>query len=385
MAPGFLLPFVIFWSCLDRTIVLPLVPVIAADFGSTVLVAGMSVTAHALAYSFLQLMWGPLSTRWGRAKVLWVSTGIAAVANIVTAFAPSMTTFIIARTASGGAFAATFAAVLTYFGDTLPPMRRHAAMSNLAAASALGLAIGSLLAGTLDQWVHWRWTFGGYGVITALVMLALARLPDDGHHAGERVIAQLRSIARNKWALALYALVALEGFLLIGVFNFLPVALQQEGESVFVSGLATVSFGVAVVVVSQLLKLFVARVLPKVLLFVAGVIAVGSFLVLLVGVSPATVLVSTTLMGVAWALAHTTLQTWMTDAVVDSRALGMTFFSISLMLGGAAGAAAGSLAAGHLAFPALFAASAVGAAVFTVAASYGRSQYRSREGEVSVR
>src|SRR5690606_39924592 len=60
LAPGFLLPFLIFWSCLDRTIILPLVPVIADDLGSTLVAAGMAVTAHALAYSILQLVWGPL-------------------------------------------------------------------------------------------------------------------------------------------------------------------------------------------------------------------------------------------------------------------------------------------------------------------------------------
>ena len=386
LAPGFLLPFLIFWSCLDRTIVLPLIPVIAEDFGSTLVAAGMAVTAHALAYSLLQLMWGPLSTRWGRPKVLWVSTAIAAVANIATAAAPSMTTFLIARTASGGAFAAAFAAVLTYFGDTLPPSRRPAAMSNLATSSALGLAAGSLLAAWLDLWVVWRWTFGGYGVITAVLVLALIRLPDAGNHAGERILGQLRSLVRNRWALGIYGLVVVEGFLLIGVLSFLPVALQQSGESVLVSGFVTVVFGVAVVVMSQSMKLFVARVAPQRILAVGGVVCVASFALLVPRVSAATVMVGAALMGIAWALAHTTLQTWIADVAMDARALGMTFFSISLMLGGALGAAAGSLAAGRLAFPALFAVSVVASAVFGVLASAGRARYREREDEqITVR
>src|SRR5690606_37275403 len=157
-------------------------PVIAEDFGSTLVVAGLSVTAHALAHSILQLMRGPLSTRRGRPKVLWVSTAIAAAANGATAIAPSIAPAVVARAASGGPFAASFAAVLTYFGDTLPPSRRPAAMSNLATASALGLAAGSLVAAWLDLWLAWRWTFGGYGVLTAVLVLALVRLPDAGDH-----------------------------------------------------------------------------------------------------------------------------------------------------------------------------------------------------------
>lgn len=385
-APAFLLPFIIFWSCLDRTIILPLVPVIADELDSTVLAAGLSVTAHAVAYSLLQLMWGPLSTRWGRPKVLWVTTAIAAVANVATAFAPTMTLFIVARTASGGAFAATFAAVLTYFGDTLPPSRRHAAMSNLATASALGLAFGALIAGTLDQWVDWRWTFGVYALVTAVLVVPLRRLPDAGDHVGERVVAQLRSLATNRWVLLVYALVLVEGFLLIGVFNFLPVALQQSGESVLVSGFVTAAFGVAVVAMSQSMKLFVHRVRPQAIFAVAGLIAVVAFLVLLLGVSPWTVMGGAALMGVAWALAHTTLQTWIADAAMDARALGMTFFSISLMLGGAVGSAAGSFAAGHESFPLLFGVAAVVAGVFGFLTAVGRTRYRDREiDQVSVR
>jgi len=386
LGPAFVLPFAIFWSTLDRSIVLPLVPVIAEDHGSTIVAAGMAVTVHALAYSALQLMWGPLSTRWGRVKVLTVSTAIAAVANLLSAVAPSMTTFILARTASGGAFAATFAAVLTYFGDTLPLARRPAAMSNLATAAALGLAAGTLGAGAAAQWVSWRWIFAAYAVVTGVLVLVLARLPDPGNHADEHIGAQLRSLARNRWALALFAITALEGFLLIGIFNFLPAALQLTGESVFVSGLVTASFGVAVVVVSQVMKLFVARVPAWGLLLVAGLVAVAAFVALLQRITPITVLVGAGLMGVAWALGHTTLQTWMTDAAHDSRALGMTFFSISLMLGGAVGAAAGSFAAGHAGFGVLFGVGVAGAAAFTLTASWGRARYRNREvEEISIR
>jgi predicted MFS family arabinose efflux permease len=81
-------------------------------------------------------------------------------------------------------------------------------------------------------------------------------------------------------------------------------------------------------------------------------------------------------MGTGWALAHTTLQTWMTDAAAPTRALGMTLFSISLMLGAAAGAAAGAVAVEHQAFPVLFAASAAGAVGFAVVASATRWRYR---------
>lgn len=376
LTPGILLPFTIFWQSLDRALLLPLVPVIAKDFDASIAVAGTAITAHALAYALLQLLWGPLSTRWGRVRVLKVSTAIAAAASLASAFAPTVETFIIARTLAGGAFAATFAAVLVYLGDTLPLERRPAAMSNLATAVALGIAGGVLGAGAIAEFTSWRFIFAGFAVVAALLVPALATMADPSNHAEKRVRSQLVSLMRNPWAIGLFALTALEGFLLIGVFNLLPVALQQAGEGVFMSGLVTAAFGIVVIAVSQLMKLVVGRVPAWMLFAVAGTFATLAFVVLFSGVSRITVLSGAALMGVAWALGHTSLQTWMTEAAADARALGMTFFSISLMLGGSLGAALGTVAADRQAFPLLFAASIIGAVGFGIGSTLARKYYR---------
>jgi predicted MFS family arabinose efflux permease len=379
LAPQVVLPVAIFWQSLDRALMLPLVAVVAREYDASIAAAGTAITFHALAYALLQLGWGPLSTHWGRVRVLTVSTALGAAASLASALASDVVMFVIARTLAGAAFAATFAAVLTYFGDTLPLERRPAAMSNLATAAALGVAAGVLGAGAIAELTSWRYIFVGFALMAALLVVPLARLPDPGNHAGERVGAQLRSLVKNRWAIGLYVLTALEGFLLIGVFNLLPVALQQTGEGIFVSGLVTASFGVAVVAVSQLMKLVVARVRPWQLLGVAGLFTVAAFVVLLTGVAYFTVLAGAALMGVAWALGHTTLQTWMTDAAADARALGMTFFSISLMLGGSLGAALGTIAADQHAFPLLFAISLLGAAGFGIGSTLSRARYRETE------
>jgi predicted MFS family arabinose efflux permease len=374
-----LLPFAIFWQSLDRTLLLPLVPVVAEEYNASIFVAGSAITTHALAYALMQLLWGPLSTRWGRVKVLTVSTSIAAAANFASAVAPTVETFIIARTLAGGAFAATFAAVLVYIGDSMPLERRPAAMSNLATAVALGIAAGVLGAAAVAELTSWRVIFGGFAIVAAAMVPALALLPRAGNHSDERVLSQLRHLARNPWTMGLYALTALEGFLFIGVFNLLPVAVQQTGVSVFISGLVTAAFGIVVIAVSQLMKLVVNRVPAWALLGAAGVFGVASFGVLLTGVSQFTVLAAAATMGAAWALGHTTLQTWITDAAAEARALGMTFFSISLMLGGSLGAGLGTVAADTHTFPMLFLVSLIGAAGFGLGTTLARVKYREKE------
>ena len=384
LAAPALLPFAIFWSTMDRAIPTPLVQVVADDLHTTVVAASTAITAWAIAYSVFQLVWGPLQTRIGRVRVMTLAFAIGSAANILAAFAPEIVTFIILRTISGGAYAGVFAAVLVYFGDTLPLARRHGAMSNLASATALGLAIGNLGAGAIASWTSWRWIFGVFGAVAVLVTIAIARLPEPEHGHVERVIPQLRSVGRNGWAWLIYVMTVLEGALLIGIYNFLPVALQQHGSSVFVSGLVTAMYGIAVVVFSQLLKLFVHRVPAWSLFALAGALATAAFAVLVTAVDPLTVVVGAGLMGMAWAFGHTTLQTWITDVVVDARALGMTFFSISLMLGGAIGAAFGQAAAGFGAWSWLFAAAIAGSAGFGAATGIGRARYRERETASSV-
>lgn len=376
VSPGVVLPLVIFWSTLDRSLILPLVPAIARDLDAPVALAATAITSHAIAYAVLQLLWGPLSTRWGRIPVLVLTTALAALACAASALAGDITMLLIARTVSGGAFAATFAAVLTYFGDTLPLADRPAVMSNLATATALGLAGGTLVSGAVVELIGWRAVFGAYAVVTAVFVPLLASLREPPRTDTAPLREQVITLLRARWALAICVLTLVEGVLLIGLYNVLPLTLQSVGGDAFTAGAVTAAFGVAVVAVSQLMKLFVARVPPWLFIAVGGALAVVAMTVLAAVVSPVSVLVAATLMGSGWALAHTTLQTWMTDAAASSRALGMTLFSISLMMGGAVGSAIGAAAVTSHAVGPLFALAAAVAAAFAAAGAVLRRRYR---------
>ena len=376
VSPGVVLPLVIFWSTLDRSLILPLVPAIARDLDAPVALAATAITSHAIAYAVLQLLWGPLSTRWGRIPVLVLTTALAALACAASALAGDITMLLIARTVSGGAFAATFAAVLTYFGDTLPLADRPAVMSNLATATALGLAGGTLVSGAVVELIGWRAVFGAYAVVTAVFVPLLASLREPPRTDTAPLREQVITLLRARWALAICVLTLVEGVLLIGLYNVLPLTLQSVGGDAFTAGAVTAAFGVAVVAVSQLMKLFVARVPPWLFIAVGGALAVVAMTVLAAVVSPVSVLVAATLMGSGWALAHTTLQTWMTDAAASSRALGMTLFSISLMMGGAVGSAIGAAAVTSHAVGPLFALAAAVAAAFAAAGTVLRRRYR---------
>jgi predicted MFS family arabinose efflux permease len=368
-----------FVSMIDRSVMPPLVPAVAADLGSSLEAVGHSLTVYAVAYAAFLLVWSTLSTRWGRIRVLTVSTAVGAAANIGSALAADPLTYSVTRGLAGAAFSATITAALIHFGDTLTMKQRAVATANLAAAISLGLAAGTVGAGMIAQWWDWRWVYVVIAAACAVLAGALARLPEPPVGRSERLLVAIPRLAANRWALAILSFTVLEGVLLIGVFNYLPVALQAEGSTVLAAGLVTAAFGVAVVVVSQLMKLVLGYWPPWLLLLLAGLAITAAYVAMALDVSVGSVLAGTSLLGLAWALGHTTIQTWMTDAVADGRATGMSFFSISLFVGASLGAALGNVAASGNGFAALFGASAAASVIFAAATSVARARYRERD------
>lgn len=368
-----------FVSVVDRSVLPPLVPVVAADFGSPIGAVGHSLTVYAVAYAAFQLMWGTLSNRYGRVRILTVSTALSAVANLGSALAVDPLTYNVARGIAGAAFAATITTVLIYFGDTLTMKQRAVATANLAAAIAVGLAAGTVGAGAIAQWWGWRWVYVVVAVACVAVTIRLARLPETLPTTDQTLLQSIRQLAGNRWALVILFFTVVEGALLVGVFNYLPVALQAQGTSVLIAGLVTAAFGATVVVCSQLMKLVLPHWPAWLLLSLAGTSMTGAFIVLTVTVSTTSVLAGASLLGLAWALGHTTIQTWMTDAVADHRAIGMSMFSIALFVGAAIGAALGNVAAARDGFTVLFLAATAVSVCFAAATSVARAQYVERE------
>ncbi|MER7796248.1 MFS transporter [Microbacterium sp. NPDC096154] len=378
--PGmFVLLTAAFLTFFDRALLPPLIPVIARDLGADVGDVGHAMTAYVLAYAVMQLGWAVVGVRIGRRRTLILSTPIGAVGAIVAACALDPTVLLIGRLIAGAGFAATVPAVLTYLGDALPMRERLTAAANLAAALSLGMTVGTLAASWAGEWLSWRLAFAAAGAIAVVVTVLLVRLPEAEGSASGGMLEGLARIARNPWALGILLLGGLEGALLIGIFSYLPVALQSTGASIALSGLLTALFGITVIVSSQVMKLAYGRWRPWVIVLLGGAPTPIAYALLTWRVDAATVGVAAVLMGFSWAVMHTQIQTWMTDATWDARAVGMSTFAVALFGGGALGAWFGSVAADGAAYGALFLGSAVASGVLVAGAVAGRARYTLRD------
>lgn len=368
-----------FVSMIDRSVMPPLVPVIAGDLNTSLDAIGHSLTVYAVSYAAFQLFWSTLAARFGRVRILVVSTALGGVANLATAFTQDALTYSITRGVAGAMFAATITTVLIYYGDTLAITKRAVANANLAAAISVGLASGTLGAGVIAQWFGWRWVYVVIAVLAFALTALLPRLSDTAGDTRERLLPSLRTLAANRWAVAILAFTIVEGALLVGVFNYLAVALQATGASVLVAGAATSAFGAAVVITTQLMRLVLGRWATWVLMLVAGIAIVGAYVAVSVDISLITVLTAAIALGLAWATGHTTMQTWMSDAAADSRAIGMSSFSVALFVGASAGAAAGNVAAGAHRFEVLFIVATVVSIGYAAVTTAARARYVVRE------
>jgi predicted MFS family arabinose efflux permease len=268
----------------------------------------------------------------------------AAAATTLAALAPSIGWLTASRALAGAAFSAAIPASLVYVGDTVAADRRQREVTDLMAGVALGTAIATAGAGILAGTVGWRWPF----VVTGLLALGLAGAlrslrPPTHARAGRPALAPLREVLTDRMALLVLVLAFTEGAVLLGAITFLPPAVEDTGVGPSVAGLVTGIYGVAVLVGATVTGRLSRRVPPARLIAAGATAAVAGCTVAAVSTSPAPALLACTLLGIAWASMHSTLQTWATDVVPSARATAVSLFAGSLFAGSAASAA---LAAG---------------------------------------
>lgn len=330
-----------FLVSLDRAIFAPLLPALAHDLGTTVGGAGLAVTAYVLPYGLCQLFYGPLGDRLGRVAVLRWCFVVFAVGTGLSALAPGLAALIGLRAATGAAAAAIIPLGLAFIGDSVPYGRRQGAIAGLMGVTSLGSALSTAAGGILGGFVSWRAVFALYGVVALAVAALLFRLPAARPAAPATARPRYGDVLRLAPARRLYALVALEGTIVLGAFTYLGAFLQDRFAIGYLAiGLVLACNGVGTLLASRLFARIGARLPESRRLLVGGLLLAAGYLALL----PLRWWPSTALpllaMGVGFALFHSTLQTRATELVPAARGTAVALFAFSLFVGGAAGTAA---------------------------------------------
>ncbi len=169
----------------NNLIITPILPEISEDFGVRVAVAGLLVTAYAIAGGVAAVFSGPFIDRLGRKPVVVAGMATLTAATAFSAVAPGFVPLLLARALAGLGVACLTPAVFAAVGDYFSYEERGRAMSWVisanTSASIFGVPAGAVLSGVFS----WRWTFVALAVVLVVFTWLLARrLPADAPRRG---------------------------------------------------------------------------------------------------------------------------------------------------------------------------------------------------------
>ena len=335
-------------SAFDRFVVGPLLLSIAADFEVRLGADAAVASWYFLLYGLSQPLWGLLSDRLGRVR-------------------------LVARAVTGACMAAVVPTGLVYVGDAVPFARRQSTLTDLNAATALGITGATALGGVLAAAVSWRTALLLPALSAAVLVVVLRRLPEPPRNPLPQ--GGVGTVLRHRWGLTVLALALVEGSALLGLLAYLAPALESTGSSPTAAGAVVALYGVGLLLASRVVKRLAGRTAPAAFLAAGAaglVVAYGSVALSqeAVVVGPASLLV-----GAAWASMHSTMQAWATEVVPQARAVMVSLFAGVLFVGSGVATAALAPWAGDFRWAPLYATGAGLALAFGVAAVVVRTAY----------
>jgi MFS family permease len=225
-----------------------LIPVVAADLGTSIDLVALAITSYMVPFAALQLVSGTLAERLGGGRVVRVGYVVFGLAAVLCALAPEIWTFIGARALMGTANAFLSPILLAALSEAVAPSVLGRAVGTFAAVQVSGLTLAPVLGGALGE-VSWRLAFGLAAAVSfALAVPALVLRPADE----EQPRATFRALLSG-WIGLLCAkgLAGYLGFTAIG-FVVALVATEELGVSPAGGGLIVAAYGAGAIILGRM-------------------------------------------------------------------------------------------------------------------------------------
>jgi predicted MFS family arabinose efflux permease len=329
----------------------PLLPALAREFGTTTGGAAQTISAFAIAYGVLQLVYGPLADRYGKFRIVSIAVIGCAAANLAALLAPSLDLLVVSRAVAGGTAAAIIPLTMAWIGDSVPYARRQEALARLLGATVLGMIAGQWSGGLLADTLGWRSVFIVLAVLfagTGVVMYAASRRVEAAatRHAladAQGYFARIRTVLATPWAREVLALAFVEGAVGYSAFAFVPSHLHARfGLALTWAGAVLALYGVGGFAYSRLARGLLRRLGEAGLARTGGVLLGVAFATLAVMPDWRFALPACLLGGLAMYMLHNTLQTHATQMVPTARGTAVSLFACTLFLGQSLGVAGAS-------------------------------------------
>ena len=251
---------VVFVWFLDFSIGWPLVSTYARELGATEALAGVIVAAYSITNLPGNVAAGYFLDRFGRRIPITTGLVVTALALAAYAFAANWEMLLVARGLHGLGAAVLTPGAFAMLGDASRQNSRVRTMGRGASAIAFAAVLGPMLAGILQERFDYEWVFfiaASFTIVSAIAYFIGSQGMDSSPHEAVQLEGEttqpdqdMSGKAFNKPGLVVACLVVLAYTFGVGTLTtYLPLHVEDLGETVRMSGYAFTGFAVAALIV----------------------------------------------------------------------------------------------------------------------------------------
>jgi MFS transporter, DHA1 family, multidrug resistance protein len=224
--------FSLFATITGVGIVVPLLPVYAHSLGATGIYIGMIFGAFSLSRTFFLPYFGRLSDRKGRRPFIVIGLLAYTFASLAFIFSTDVAHLIVVRFLQGIASAMIMPVVQAYVGDITPPGREGYVMGAFNMSLFLGLSLGPVAGGLINDHFSLQATFVCMGLLSLVgFVLAVWLLPptrDEAVLQRERPPLRWRVLLADRIVAGLFVYRFAYTASIGVIWGFLPVLAEAE-------------------------------------------------------------------------------------------------------------------------------------------------------------
>lgn len=185
------------------TLVAPILPLYALEFGVSYTAAGALITGFAVARLLFDVIGGVAGDRFGARRVTMTGAGLIAIASVTAALAPDYWVLLLSRFVEGIGSALFATSAFQYLVQTTEKSRLGRTTALFQTGLLVGVAIGPFVGGRLAEIGDFRTPFWAYALLGLTVVvvsgLFIRDVPPTGRRVGETFKAAGRLIQRQQF------------------------------------------------------------------------------------------------------------------------------------------------------------------------------------------
>ncbi len=327
-----------------------MLPALSQAFSASTSEAAATISAYAIAYGVMQLVYGPLGDRFGKPRVILFATAWSAISSGLAAAAPSLETLVMARAAMGAGTAAIVPLGIAWIGDHVALAQRQQVLARYSGVTVLGIMVGPLAGGLLAQTLSWRTAFALLSLSLAAMSVVLwirERRPQEKtttegpNTPAKPYRQQVGNLLAAPWARRILLAGCVEAGLAMGCLAFVPTVLHDRfGLTLLEAGAVAATFGVGGFLFSRAAAHLLHRFSRPNLPAIAGGLLAIAFGLLAAMPHWGWAIPACVLAGFGFFVMHNTLQVQATQLSPGGTGLAVSLFAANIFVGQSLGVVA---------------------------------------------